>query len=258
MRKFILLFLLFFIKAYSSFSQTAIDFTANDCAGISHHLFSELDAGKVVVVSFVEPCGSCIGPSLSAQSTVQGYATSNPGRVVFYVSDDVANTNCATLNSWCNTNGLGSSPIFSDVSFRESDYGVIAMPKIVVLAGTNHHVFFTQDNALSSSALQGAINTALATTSVSQTKNEGYALSVFPNPAKDRISLSYSLSQPAEVTIELYNIIGTKVFSITKGQMPAGTFEQLINFRSNFSNGIYFVQLHADGATATFRFVVDK
>jgi hypothetical protein len=60
--KTILIGLLFFCFVNSSISQTAADFTANDCNGTSHHLFAELNAGKVVVVAFVMPCTDCIGP----------------------------------------------------------------------------------------------------------------------------------------------------------------------------------------------------
>ena len=84
-----------------SFAQTtATDFTTNDCAGVSHTLFSELDAGKIIVAAFVMPCGSCSAPSLAAYNAVQSYAISNPNTVYFYLVDDAANTTCASLTSW--------------------------------------------------------------------------------------------------------------------------------------------------------------
>ena len=43
------------------FAQTtATDFTANDCGGTSHTLFTELNAGNVIVITWVMPCSSCI------------------------------------------------------------------------------------------------------------------------------------------------------------------------------------------------------
>lgn len=76
--------------------QTAVDFTVNDCAGTSHHLFGELDAGKVVVIAFVDPCASCIAPSGTALGIVQSFASSYPGRVLYYLSDYCA---CFVLNN---------------------------------------------------------------------------------------------------------------------------------------------------------------
>ena len=50
-----LLILTTILASFGAFSQTATDFTCNDCAGSSHNLFSELDGGKVVVLVWVMP-----------------------------------------------------------------------------------------------------------------------------------------------------------------------------------------------------------
>ncbi|MBL7984152.1 MAG: hypothetical protein JNM91_04100, partial [Flavobacteriales bacterium] len=47
--------------ALSGVAQTtALDFTANDCDGMSHNLFTELEAGDVVIIELVmmgcQPC----------------------------------------------------------------------------------------------------------------------------------------------------------------------------------------------------------
>ncbi|MEI8279166.1 MAG: T9SS type A sorting domain-containing protein [Bacteroidota bacterium] len=258
MKRSIQLFLFFISSFFTVSAQTAVDFTANDCSGTSHHLFAELDAGKVIVVSFVEPCGSCIGPSLAAQSVVQGYAGSNPGRVLFYISDDIANTTCATLSSWASTNSMGGVPTFSDVSFRESDYGTISMPKIAVLAGTNHHVYFTQDNGLNTANLQTAINTAIAALSIVNMNPSSMEMTAYPNPAVKKLSLKYSLSETSDLTIEVYNCFGSKVYYEAKGAQLTGDHNLELDIDGNFNNGIYFLKLIAGISTATLRFIVNK
>lgn len=45
---------------------TATNFTTNDCDGISHTLFDELDDDKVIIISWVMPCTAC--------ATYAGYA----------------------------------------------------------------------------------------------------------------------------------------------------------------------------------------
>ena len=50
----------------------------------------EQDAGKVVVIAWPMPCGSCIAPCLSAYTEVQNYTSSYPGRVLYYLVDDYA------------------------------------------------------------------------------------------------------------------------------------------------------------------------
>jgi hypothetical protein len=137
---------------------TATDFTENDCNGVSHHLFSELDAGKIIVVAFVMPCGTCAPPSLAAYNAVQSYATSNPGRILFYLADDTGATTCSTLSSWGNTNAMPLATVFSTTSFVQSQYGTPGMPKIMVLGGTDHEVLYNANSGVTTSAVQTIID----------------------------------------------------------------------------------------------------
>ena len=65
--------LIFLIKSLSIAQITATDYTLNDCAGNPHHLFAELDEGKVMVISFVMPCLSCIGPTIASSDDVANF-----------------------------------------------------------------------------------------------------------------------------------------------------------------------------------------
>ena len=62
---------------------TALDFTANDCAGMSHTLFSDLDAGNAVVIDLVMMgCPSCGPATQSISANVLGLCGSpTPGMV---------------------------------------------------------------------------------------------------------------------------------------------------------------------------------
>jgi len=71
----------------------------------------------------------------------------------------------------------------------------------------------------------------------------------YPNPAKDKLYIPYTLSDDREVTIELYNILGQKVREANLGlkkkgsytkQGSAGTIET-----SDIATGIYFLQFKA-------------
>ena len=117
----------------------ATDFTADDCHGDEHHLFSELDAGKVIVLAWVMPCGACVSDPVTALSVVDSYSESHPDRVLFYLADDnITTTSCTTLSGWAANYGLGFVTCFSDPVVDMGDYGVAGMPKIVVLSGLNH------------------------------------------------------------------------------------------------------------------------
>src|SRR5688572_17237395 len=154
-----LLFTLFAVLAITfGCAQTATDWTVNDCAGNPHTLFSELDAGKVVVITWVMPCGACIAPASTAANTVTGFGNPN---VIFYLVDDYGNTNCASMNSWASVNSITANAKFTNAAIDMTDYGTAGMPKTVVLGGTSHTVFYNVNGAVSQSALQTAISNAL-------------------------------------------------------------------------------------------------
>ncbi len=137
----------------------APDFTALDCDGISHNLYAELNAKKIIVIIWVMPCSSCVTEPLNASSIVQSYSTNYPGRVVFYMVDDYANTNCVGMQGWASFYGITNCTMFSDAAINMADYGVPGMPKTVVIGGFNHQVYFNKNE--STVGLGAAIDQAL-------------------------------------------------------------------------------------------------
>ena len=85
MKKILLSLSLLLTSSIAIFGQT--DFNATDCAGAPHQLFSELDGGKVIVLVWVMPCSSCIPGAKAAYNASASFASSNPGRVFYYLID---------------------------------------------------------------------------------------------------------------------------------------------------------------------------
>ena len=227
--------------------STATNFNANDCSSANHMLFTELDAGKVVVICWVMPCGACISSAAADASAVQGFASSNPGRVKFYIVDDSGNSTCSTLTGWESTNGITADATFSNAGnvIKMSDYGTSGMPKTIVLGGTSHTVFYNQNGSVSSSALNSAIQNALnSTTGIAEQAATVSDMNVFPNPAINATSVSYSLSSASEVKVELYNMVGQNVRTVFSGNQPAGEYKTEIDC-AKLQSGIYFVKLIA-------------
>lgn len=250
--------LLFLLAQTSSFAQTAKDFTTNDCSGKSHHLFSELDAGKVVVICFVMPCATCIGPAQAAFTTVQEYETSHPGRVVFYLADDFANTSCGTLTSWANNNGMAGVTAFSHKDVTETPYGTGGMPKTVVLAGFEHKVYFVENGGLNTGNLKNAINTALVLSSFPAIKTkDDIQLNVYPNPARDYLTVHFVIPENSTTTIEIYNLVGIKVKDVAIVADVSG--EQSFDIDLNgLSDGIYFLKIKRNEFFHTVKFTVAR
>jgi hypothetical protein len=227
-----------------SFAQTATNFTCNDCSGISHNLFTELDAGKVVVICWVMPCGSCVGPSLTTYNVVQSFENTHPDKVVMYLCDDFANTNCTSLNSWASNIGISKVTFFSNTAIDMMDYGSPGMPKVVVVADVSHAVFYNANDMVNATALQDAINTAIVatTTGIIQDPEAFGKLRFFPNPAYGSSFLSFLLDQTSDITIEIYDPTGKKLAETSYPGLPIGKHSIGIS-TTGLINGIYFIKL---------------
>lgn len=226
----------------ASHAQTATDFTCSDCAGNTHNLFTELDAGHVVVIAWVMPCGACIGPALTTYNVVQSYQTTHPDGVRMYLCDDYANTNCNAINSWKNAQGLTNTTTFSNANISMADYGGPGMPKVVVLGGPGHTVFYNANNMVNAAALQNGIDAALAAVGVEEASMNGPLLQVAPVPADHETKVSFALDRSEPVVLDLYNLAGTEALTIQAGTRSPGT-HQLIVPVTQLPAGAYVLRL---------------
>ncbi|MCW3122997.1 MAG: hypothetical protein JWQ38_2489 [Flavipsychrobacter sp.] len=189
---------------------TATNWTAPDCSGTSHTLFSELDGGNVIVFAWVMPCGSCIAPSAMGYKVVQNYATSNPGKVHFYISDDLGDATCATISSWVTTNSVGNTANMTIMNnagnlIDESNFGGSGMPHIVIMGGSSHNIYFNKKGlaANDSAGMVAAINTALGSLNVPATPADA-AMKLSPNPVNDLLTIT-NVKGITDITITSVN-----------------------------------------------------
>jgi hypothetical protein len=240
-----LIFVSVFALMFSfSFAQTAVNFNCNDCTGANHDLFTELDEGKVIVICWVMPCSACVGPSLTTSNVVRSFATTHPDKVHMYLVDDYANTNCNSINSWANSNGILPSAMFSNSAIKMEDYGSTGMPKVVVVGDVNHAVFYNANNSVNASALQTAINSALDATITGIPEDSGTFSNVgfFPNPSNTSSTIVFSLEKPSEVKVEIHDQLGREVSEMSFTSLPQGENKIDIN-TADLSNGVYFIKL---------------
>ena len=248
---------IFLIQIVAHGQNTATDFSLTDCAGNTHSLFPELDAGKVIVISFIMPCASCIAPSASAYDVVANYAISDPGRVKYYLSDDNGTTPCATLTNWASQNGMPNATVISTTALKMSQYNGngVGMPKIVVLGGPNHLVYYNENDGENSHDLGSAIDQALGASGISESENALVNLNILPNPVKNNATISYTLNQSKVLSIEIFNILGEKIQTLDQEKQLAGKHSAQLDLE-NFSNGIYFIKLTASNTSQTVKFTV--
>ncbi|MCD6067981.1 MAG: hypothetical protein K0S33_2807 [Bacteroidetes bacterium] len=80
---------------------------------------------------------------------------------------------------------------------------------------------------------------------------------VFPNPAKDQLSLSFDLSKAGDVEIEISNAIGQSISSERIKDAPAGNFVRPVDIRSlHLKAGVYFISVLNENKKYTQRLVV--
>jgi hypothetical protein len=236
----------------SGFAQTATNFTAKDCEGNMHDLYTELDSGKVVVLNWVMPCGACVPASLTTFNVVQSYQETNPNKVLYYLVDDLANTSCPSLLSWAKSNHITPLAYFSDSSINMLDYGTQSMPKMAVIGGGSHHVFLVADAVIEPAELQDAINAALITASVPENENEAAWVKVFPNPASDHIVITINTERQAPVKAELYNMQGLNMGLLYSGIPSKGIIQYKVD-QSKYRPGLYFIRVTDAERRATIK-----
>jgi hypothetical protein len=241
------------------FAQTtATDFTTNDCNGISHQLFTDLDAGNVIVIGWVMPCGPCATYTIPAYSAVQSFSASHPGRVHFYLVDDFANTACGTLVNWGNSNNMPLNTTFSSADISMGDYGTNGMPKVVVLGGTSHTVYYnTNNNQINFNGVQTAINSALATPlAIEQSVSNKFEILTYPNPVNNVLNVLYTKNQSTSMNFTIVDVLGKVVLKAEENS--SSSTEKLIKSInvSALNNGNYFLKISSGVVVESIPFVV--
>ncbi|MCX6230692.1 MAG: T9SS type A sorting domain-containing protein [Bacteroidetes bacterium] len=255
MKKTYILFLLILLSSVS-FSQIAPNFTVNDCNASSVDLYTQLNSGKVVIICWVMPCSSCIPASKTTYNVAQSYQTSNPNKVLFYLCDDYGDTPCASIDSWANANTIPASATslrFSNAAINMTNYGSAGMPKIIVVGGASHTIFYSANGTVDPTALQTGINNAiLAANSVNEIQDAAIAASLFPNPVSNLLNITFQLEKQSNVTIEIYNNLGAKILAKSE-KCSQGNNKIEVNTKE-FNKGIYYAKISNGNTSKTLKF----
>jgi hypothetical protein len=98
---------------------------------------------------------------------------------------------------------------------------------------------------------------ATNTVAVEEVNTEAFQLyPLAPNPAAENTRLQYRLDQPADVTVEVYDMTGKLVQQLNRGTQGAGYHSITLDV-SAFDAGVYTTTLSVNGARATERLLVD-
>ena len=85
-------------------------------------------------------------------------------------------------------------------------------------------------------------------------RNEPSFMSVYPNPTNGKSTVSFSLSENADVQLSVYNSLGQEVKQVYSGAVKAGETNFNIEVANGSDpNGLYLIQLIVDGKIYTER-----
>ncbi|MBX3101161.1 MAG: T9SS type A sorting domain-containing protein [Bacteroidetes bacterium] len=85
---------------------------------------------------------------------------------------------------------------------------------------------------------------------------EGVGFQAYPNPFVGKTGLYLTLDRSAEITLEVYNLLGARVAALQDGTLPAGTYTYEFGSRlQSVSAGTYTVVLRVNDVTATRKLI---
>jgi hypothetical protein len=99
-------------------------------------------------------------------------------------------------------------------------------------------------------ATNTAVTKIVLPTGISDVRFENYDLKVFPNPAKDEITITgYALQNNQPAILNIYDVMGNEVYhsSVTTLNIKLKTL--------NFTSGVYFVQLQTGAKVSHIKFI---
>jgi hypothetical protein len=211
--------------------DTALDFTVNDCDGIEHHLFADLDAGYAVIIDLVMMgCQPCIDATHALVDDVIPN-TQDPSMVKLYTIGYTNSISCSQINNWKTTNGF-EHEVFAGMSAQTTYYGGMGMPTIVILGGDQHNVYYNNlgYNASQNPTLIAALNNALSGAS-SIGENAVATINIHPNPATDEISIDSDWQNVQVTDLQgrvLMNTARSAKRSIDISALPTGAYILLV------------------------------
>ncbi len=224
-----------------------MDFTQSDCEGIPHQLYTEHDAGKVVILEFIMlNCAPCIVATHAMEALVAPYEATHPGRVVVYSFGFLDSYTCEQLQAW-KANNAFSHPIFSTGEEQVSYYGGMGMPTIVVTGTNEHKVFYNGIGYTPAhdAEILAAIDSALLYSPTGI--GEGSQKTAFrAYPTVFREELTVESDTPGEYSIlKLSDPAGKTVLT---APFPASGTIRLHS--ASLAPGMYFLQLEGQDGTS--------
>lgn len=87
------------------------------------------------------------------------------------------------------------------------------------------------------------------------TPAEGARFLCGPNPFRSSTAIEFTIAQPQDVTLQVFDIAGRAVATLADGRLPAGSYRHQFD-AAGLSSGLYFVRLQVGAAMSAKRIVL--
>lgn len=249
----ILTFVLGAVLATTSISSkaqtTAMSYDFIDCAGNSQSIYADLDAGKALILEFfMTSCSPCVTAGEKLEVMKADLLAEYPGMIKAYAFGYSNSYTCTAINNWVSSNSFTSIPSDSGAT-QVAYYGGMGMPTIVILGGgTSHSVLGSPYQGFSTSdttTMANDIRNFLNSTGIKE-NNILSNFNLFPNPANLNVQLSFTLSEAADMKIDLYDITGRVVLNIADKKNQTGQISEVFNTEA-LAEGSYILRISTNG-----------
>jgi len=233
--------------------KEADDFTITTTDGITRNLYNTLDSGKTVFVDlFYTTCSWCqyYSPIIeeiyqnngAGQGDIEFWGISNnlndPDAII-----DQYKINYNVSNACAGPNGGGTTAHTTVISGQNFQ----GWPTYVVIC-PDRTLFFDPCYPPTVTGFDPYFETCATTIGIDDNKPNADAsgiISVYPNPAKNKISLEINSKNTEPVTIELFNQLGMKVSSCNFEITP---LIKTLNINiDQLPEGLYFIKMIQNG-----------
>ncbi|RKX24204.1 MAG: hypothetical protein DRP46_13595 [Candidatus Zixiibacteriota bacterium] len=245
-------------------TATSGEYVADDCATMTVESSDggESIIGKTTGLNFTSENGECVDVDLELPDTV--YAASNSFMEGYFeiinCGDEAATVMMSVsldLVMFDTTITLGDIPIEMGAGDEISREFRLPIPPVVP-EGT----FGICITAVSGESMASACQAVevVSEWGPPESSSPEFNLQNYPNPFNPTTAISFELSQQANVSLEVYNILGQQVSQLVNGELQPGVhiYEWDSGKIEGLSSGIYFYRLQVDDKSVSNKMTVLK
>ncbi len=237
-------------KTRSSNRQTTFTITTTD--GITRNLYNTLDSGKTVFVDlFYTTCSWCQYYSPIIEEIYQNTGAGQEDIEFWGISNNLFDTNNVidqyrldyNITNPCAGPWGGGTTAFSIIVNGQNFQG---FPTYCVIC-PDRTLFFDPCYPPTVTGFDPYFESCDTLTGINYNNDalKSGIISVYPNPASTELSLEIMAKDHGPVTIELFNLLGLKIFSAS---YDVSSGKQNINIPTDqLPNGVYFIRMMQNG-----------